>query len=175
MARHLPYACNVTPDPILRAVVLPRASSLDHKLMRSLHEIVKEKGYAASVKAQHTAVLRLWLCCRLKDGQVIGQALAITDMDSRRRGKLGVCSQSLHADVDWLKDWVDHQFAMGANEVIMHAPKVLIFPAFLCSLLHSNAGNSPQSASDVPSELCRCNKRLRHLPRPIFRVKVLLG
>ena len=60
---------------------------------------------------------------KLKNGQIIGQALTITEMEPRRKGKLWVCSQSLHVDVDWLKDWVDHQFAMGADEVILHAPK----------------------------------------------------
>ena len=45
-------------------------------------------------------------------------------MEGKRRGRLGVCSQSLHANVDWLKDWVDHQFQIGADEIILHAPQV---------------------------------------------------
>ena len=46
-------------------------------------------------------------------------------MDGSRKGRLGVCSQSLHSHVDWLQDWVEHQFGIGADEVILHIPKVI--------------------------------------------------
>lgn len=45
-------------------------------------------------------------------------------MSGKRLGKLGVCSQPLITDRAWLRDWVDHQFRIGADEVIMHVPKV---------------------------------------------------
>ena len=48
----------------------------------------------------------------------------ITEMVGHRVGRLGVCTQPLFTHRAWLKDWVDYQFLIGADEVIMHLPKV---------------------------------------------------
>ena len=53
-----------------------------------------------------------------------GKEIAIIQMEDKRRGRLGVCSQSLHTDVEWLRDWVEHQLAIGADKIILHAPQV---------------------------------------------------
>lgn len=62
--------------------------------------------------------------CRLKNGNDIGRELEIINMSGKRLGKLAVCSQPLITDRSWLRDWVAHQFQIGADEVYLHVPKV---------------------------------------------------
>lgn len=64
------------------------------------------------------------LFSRLQNGNDAGLEINITLMEGARKGRLGVCSQSLHNDAEWLRDWVDHQFDVGADEVILHTPQV---------------------------------------------------
>ena len=45
-------------------------------------------------------------------------------MSGKRLGKLGVCTQPLFTERAWLRDWVDYQFQIGADEVLMHWAKV---------------------------------------------------
>lgn len=58
-------------------------------------------------------------------------------MAGSRKGKLAVCSQSLYGNVEWLKEWVDHQFVIGADEVILHTPTVNV-----CHMLISWLGKA---------------------------------
>lgn len=46
-------------------------------------------------------------------------------MAGQRIGRLGVCTQPLFTYRPWLRDWVEYQFLIGADEVIMHRPQVV--------------------------------------------------
>lgn len=63
-------------------------------------------------------------CCRIQNGDDLGIDLEIIDIPGERLGRLSVCSQPLSTNREWLRDWVDHQFAIGADKVFMHVPKV---------------------------------------------------
>lgn len=45
-------------------------------------------------------------------------------MDGHHKGKLAVCSQSIYSETEFMKEWVEHQFSIGADEIILHAPQV---------------------------------------------------
>ena len=62
--------------------------------------------------------------CRVQNGNTIGRELVIVDMPGERLGRLSVCSQPLITHREWLREWVDYQFQIGADEVFMHVPKV---------------------------------------------------
>ena len=62
--------------------------------------------------------------CRIQNGHDLGRELEIIEMSGKRLGRLGVCTQPLFTERVWLRDWVDYQFQIGADEVLMHWAKV---------------------------------------------------
>ena len=70
------------------------------------------------------------LRCRLNNGSLYGKPLARPTILGPRsdgntgQGTLAVCSQPLHTNREWLRNWVQHYLDLGAEKVIMHAPRV---------------------------------------------------
>ncbi|KAK9799437.1 hypothetical protein WJX73_010409 [Symbiochloris irregularis] len=54
----------------------------------------------------------------------------MTAIETKRQGSVVGCSQPLHTDRAWLKDWVEHYAAMGVSKMWMHVPRGLHIDAF---------------------------------------------
>ena len=100
---------------------------------------------------------------RLADGSVLGKLIAIEPMEryllnhvantwtprGSNSASMAVCSPPLHKYTEWLEEWVQHNFLLGADVIYLHVPSVRTLDSALrqlLSLLHSMLKNCALTA-----------------------------